>query len=68
MRDFIDFSLTDTSCLAKLQEMVEKERKRCQQWAFYPALIKEQEIYLFRCKRLAEIRESLRMLEETYEE
>jgi hypothetical protein len=60
---------TDSESLLKLEEEVEAERKRLQGWAFIPEFkgTRHKELMLMRCRRLANIRENLRMLAETYE-
>jgi hypothetical protein len=62
--------LTDSEEILKMVESVEEERKRLAGWAFKPEFDNHPEIknlYLFRCRRLAKIRENLRLLAESYE-
>ena len=52
----------------EVMEEVEKERVRLQNWIPSFTAEKYKERCLFRCRRLAKIRENLRMLAESYEE
>jgi hypothetical protein len=64
----MEINLTDLDNLIALETLVEKERKRCQGWMREFGMSSEEgEMFLFRCKRLANIRENLKMLRETYE-
>jgi hypothetical protein len=64
----MEINLTDLDSLIALETLVENERKRCQGWmSKFGMSSNEGEMYLFRCKRLAAIRENVRMLRETYE-
>jgi hypothetical protein len=60
--------LNNVEHLKELEEMVESERKRLQDWYSSTFIgTKHESIYLFRCRRLAKIRENLKLLAETYE-
>ena len=64
----MEINLTGLDSLENLENLVERERKRCQGWVRkFGMTSKEGEMFLFRCKRLAAIRENLKMLRETYE-
>jgi len=65
----MNIELNNPEFLRDLETKVEYERLRLQDW--YSTSFKGTEfesIYLFRCKRLAKIRENLKLLAETYEE
>lgn len=64
----MNIELNNADCLKTLESLVESERKRLEGW--YKKEFKGtkyESIYLFRCRRLAKIRENLKMLAETYE-
>lgn len=65
-----NIDLTDHESLVKLGEEIENERIRLFEWSKIEEFRDQPKIkerYLFRCRRLAKIRENLKMLAETYE-
>lgn len=64
----MQIELNNPDCLKNLESQFENERKRLEGW--YKSEFKGtkyESIYLFRCRRLAKIRENLKLLAETYE-
>lgn len=65
---YMKVELNNIEFLKNLEEEVESERKRLEDWVKSSFRgTKYESIYLFRCRRLAKIRENLKMLAETYE-
>jgi hypothetical protein len=59
-------NLCDPKQIRQLMDEIESERVRLQGWI--PTVGKHGDMFIFRCRRLAKIRENLRMLAESYEE
>ena len=65
-----NIDLTDHETLVKLGEQIEKERVRLFDWSKIEEFRDQpqiKELYHFKCRRLAKIRENLKLLAETYE-
>lgn len=65
----MNIELNNSEFLRNLEAKVEEERVRLQNWCSTSFKgTKYESIYLFRCRRLAKIRENLKLLAETYEQ